>query len=197
MQPQELQIFWKNFLAATEVEGTMGNITFYKMWGRYYARAKSSLTGKRVKRDKKFWRTMQQAFILGLASEYITPVYYRLTEDWRCHDVFRKLTGIAIRLLRQGKGKKEIQEAAYAEMVALGYREEWPVWEFPPNLKQWLEGDKAGSMTANRGRIWVVNDKGRLAFTRLVSNKYAYPSSAVSSTAAGFDYTDTEMAMPP
>ncbi len=50
--PPELEQFWKNFLVATEVEGTLfGIITFYKMMAIYFARSKSSLTGKRVKKE--------------------------------------------------------------------------------------------------------------------------------------------------
>jgi len=41
-------------IGATKITGTIQNICFYKMEGQYYARQKSSLTGKRVKKDPAF-----------------------------------------------------------------------------------------------------------------------------------------------
>lgn len=44
-----------------KISGTLGDISFYKTrWG-YFARSKSSLSGKRVKREKNFARTMENA----------------------------------------------------------------------------------------------------------------------------------------
>ncbi|WP_315823130.1 hypothetical protein [Paraflavitalea speifideaquila] len=49
--PPHLEEFRKNYLAATEVEATLcGIITCYKMYGAYFMRSKSSLTGKQVKK---------------------------------------------------------------------------------------------------------------------------------------------------
>jgi hypothetical protein len=128
--PPELQEFWKNFLAATEVEATLfGIITCYKMFGQYFMRSKSSLTGKRVKKDKRFQRTMHNAGMMALASKWVTPVYNSLTEDWRCQDLQRKLVGIGVKLLHQGQTKEAVQEAVWDEVVRLGYRTEWPVWQ--------------------------------------------------------------------
>ena len=45
--------------------GTIDDITFYMMEGKGYARKKTSLTGKRVKRDPRFKRTMQSANRFG------------------------------------------------------------------------------------------------------------------------------------
>ncbi|WP_315823558.1 hypothetical protein [Paraflavitalea speifideaquila] len=72
--PPHLEEFRKNYLAATEVEATLcGIITCYKMYGAYFIRTKSSLTGKRVKKDKRFARTRHNASVLAMASEWVTP----------------------------------------------------------------------------------------------------------------------------
>lgn len=138
--PPDLQAFRDRFTAATEVEGTLGGIiTCYRMHGRYFARTKSSLTGQQVKKDHRFQRTMHNAGILALAARYVTPIYRELTEDWRCHDLYRKLVGLAIKLLHNGWYKEQIQQAVYTELEKMGYRTEWPVWQLPPNLQQWKE----------------------------------------------------------
>lgn len=180
--PPELQAFRARFLAATEVEVTMCGVTFYKMHGRHFARTKSSLTGKQVKKDKRFQRTMQQAAVLALAAKYVTPIYNELTADWRCHDLYRKLVSIGIKAIHQGATKEIVQQEVYEELQRLGYRTAWPVWELPPNLKEWME-EVSGALSAEPGiqhaesacetmyvikgkfvRIWVVNEKGQLTF---------------------------------
>ena len=178
--PPDLQAFRDRFIAATEVEGTLGGIiTCYKVHGRYLARTKSSLTGKRVKKDKHFQRTMQHAAVLALAVKYVTPIYNALTEDWRCQDLYRKLIGMGVKLLHQGNAKEAVQQAVYAELERLGYRTEWPEWELPPALAVWLkeeqlkvENPEPGSESTATGtapekpvQTWVVNEKGELIFT--------------------------------
>ena len=198
--PPDLQAFRDRFIAATEVEATMCGITFYKVHGRYLARTKSSLTGKRVKKDKRFRRTMQHAVVLALAVKYVTPIYNALTDDWHCQDLHRKLTGMAVKLVHQGNTKEAVQQAMYAELERLGYRTEWPAWELPPNLVQWLEEEEsAGRRSASvcmdffTGAEcdtisadmflwkWMVNEKGKLVLT-LIDKEFNH---------------DGEVAMPP
>ena len=175
----DVQAFRDRFIAATEIEGTPGGIiTFYKMGGRYFARSKSSLTGKRVKKDKKFKRTMHNAGMLTKASEIVSPIYNALTEDWRCHDLYLKLIGIGVRLLHAGKTVEDITHTIEQELFNLGYRTEWPDQELPPHLTQWLREEKnlpakkhTARGTANRQQqaynstgqyMWVVDSDGRL-----------------------------------
>ena len=72
---------------------------------------------------------MHNAGMMALASKWVTPVYNSLTEDWRCQDLQRKLVGIGVKLLHQGQTKEAVQEAVWDEVVRLGYRTEWPVWQ--------------------------------------------------------------------
>lgn len=192
--PPDLQAFRDRFIAATEVEATMCGITFHKVHGRYLARTKSSLTGKRVKKDKRFRRTMQHAAVLALAVQYVTPIYNELTDDWRCQDLYHKLTGMAVKLLHQGSTKEAVQQAVYAELEHLGYRTGWPEWELPPNLVQWLEeeesadrrsasvrtdilvGAECGATSVGNEkflRIWIVNAQGELELAGLIAKEYS------------------------
>lgn len=200
--PPELEQFWKNFLAATEVEGTLFDlITCYRMYGQFFMRSKSSLTGKRVKKDKRFLRTMHNAGVMGLASKYVTPVYNNLSEDWRCQDLQRKLVGIGVKLLHQGETKEAVQEAVWQEVLRLGYRTEWPVWQLPPELVKWVEEEREGIKYSESGVLrsesaggcgtsnavhekseWVVNEKGELVFVARTSHVYYHFSFDITTT---------------
>lgn len=85
-----------------KLTGTKGNITFYEMDGKYYARQKSSLTGKRVKKDPAFRLTMMYAGWLAKASKIAAVVYSSLPEDEREHHQYRTMTGIAMKMLKAG-----------------------------------------------------------------------------------------------
>ncbi|NII29448.1 hypothetical protein HB364_30495 [Pseudoflavitalea sp. X16] len=178
----DLQVFRANYIAATEVEATIGPITCYKVHGRYFIRTKSSLTGKRVKKDKRFQRTMQNAGILALAAKCVTPIYNALTEDWRCHDLFRKLVGVGVKLLHQDQGcaKEAIQQAVHIELTRLGYRTEWPVWELPPNMQQWIEEEQPempdSASGAQCGTTNVANIIFYLSFTMLSNDQRPLPT---------------------
>ena len=63
------------------ITGCFDNLCFYEMEGKYYVRLKSSLTGKRVKKDPSFKRTMQYAALLGSASAIASAVYRALPES--------------------------------------------------------------------------------------------------------------------
>lgn len=101
--------------------GTIGNICFYRAHGQGYARVVSSLTGKRVKTDKAFRRTMENAGVLAKASRIGSRVYRALPESFRQFWMYRAFTGEAIQLLRQGKTDEETCQVlwkTYAEVWA-------------------------------------------------------------------------------
>jgi hypothetical protein len=91
------------------ITGTMGNVTYYELEGIYYARAKSSLDGKRVKRDPRFARTMAYAGLFATASRLAASAYRQLPKEKREHAFYRKLTGIAMQSLRDGKTEEEVK----------------------------------------------------------------------------------------
>ena len=92
-----------------KISGTIGGITFYKLYEGFYARAKSSLDGERVKTDRRFSRTMEEATALGAASKSASTIYRQLPAEQRGHGVQGRLTGRIRRLVRAGKSLKEAE----------------------------------------------------------------------------------------
>jgi len=82
--------------------GTAGGLTYYKMNGQYYARAKSSLSSRRVKKSQGFQRTMEHARRLAAASRIGSVIYRQLPCESRQHAQYRAITGQAIQLLKSG-----------------------------------------------------------------------------------------------
>ena len=82
------------------ITGTIGPICIYKMYGQYYLRTRSSLTGKRVKKDPAFRKTMEYAHLLAKASRIGSTVYAALPADQKQHSLYRKLTGEAMYWLK-------------------------------------------------------------------------------------------------
>jgi hypothetical protein len=101
-----------------KIIGTIGDITFYEMDGQFYARKKSSLDGKRVKKDPRFKRTMEEAIGFGKASAAAREVYWALPAEQRLHGVYGRLTGRMRKLMRAGKTAKEAQLQLLHELCA-------------------------------------------------------------------------------
>jgi hypothetical protein len=101
-----------------KIIGTIGEITFYEMDGEFYARKKSSLDGKRVKKDPKFKLTMEEAIGFGKASAATREVYWALPAGLRGHGVYGKLTGRMRKLMREGRTAEEAQLQLLYELCA-------------------------------------------------------------------------------
>jgi hypothetical protein len=90
------------------ITGTIDNVCFYGMHGKYYIRMKSALTRKRVLKDPKFQLTRVHAVTLGEASKIASRVYRLITGEQKKHALYREMTGKAIYLLREGKDKEAV-----------------------------------------------------------------------------------------
>lgn len=99
------------------VTGTYNGICYYRLDGKYYARRKSSLSSKRVKKDKRFELTMVYAGLLGQASAIASRVYRRIPPAGRQHALYRKMTSIAMQLLKKGINAEEISAKLMADHV--------------------------------------------------------------------------------
>jgi hypothetical protein len=97
--------------------GTRHGITIYEMWGEYFMRSKSSLTGKRVKKDKAFKRTMEYAGLMARASRIGAAVYKLLPAARKKHTLYKRMTGIALKSLKQGKERLEIERLLIKKYV--------------------------------------------------------------------------------
>ena len=121
------------------IEGTIDDITFYKMDGKGYARSKSSLKGARVKQDPRFRRTMQSAHRFGRGNQLASKVYRSLPREEQVYGLFQELKRIAVLALKEGK-----MEAAVVELLQqhLGRQQKQPTVicserkDRPPGLKQ-------------------------------------------------------------
>jgi hypothetical protein len=107
---------------AHTITGTIDNLCFYQMEGKYYVRLKSSLTGKRVKKDPAFSNTMHYANLLAGASVIASSLYRQLNEQQKVKGLFRKITGEAMQLLKAGTPEAQVVkqlEHAYLKPVRL------------------------------------------------------------------------------
>ncbi|HYH14487.1 MAG TPA: hypothetical protein VD794_04680 [Flavisolibacter sp.] len=103
------------------ITGTIDGIIFYKLGDQYYLRSKGAYkSGKQMRKDPTFKRTLEKAAQFGLASKLVRWVYYRhLPRTARKHGLFGQLTGLANRLLQQGKSQDAVQAALIAHCTSL------------------------------------------------------------------------------
>jgi hypothetical protein len=94
---------------AYKITGTYDGVTYYQMEGQYYARAKSSLKGTRVKRDPRFKRTMEWAERLARGSQLASKVYRSLPRQEQVYVLFCNLKSATIQALKEGKGVEEVK----------------------------------------------------------------------------------------
>ncbi len=93
-----------------KITGTIDNICFYEMDGQYYARQKSSLTGKRVKKDPAFGRTMQNASLFGRASSLASQIKRSYPKAEQNREFYRQLHREVLDLLKEEIAEEEIRQ---------------------------------------------------------------------------------------
>jgi hypothetical protein len=91
-----------------KITGTIGEVCFYKLHEKHYARRKSSLSSKRVKTSEAFQHTMQYAALLAKASRIGSFVYRLIPKPKRERKIYQQLTGKAMQLLKKGITKEDI-----------------------------------------------------------------------------------------
>lgn len=142
--------------------GCSNGITFYKMDGKYYQRRKSSLSGKRVKRDPVFKRTMKYAGLLGQASKLAGSIYRSVPLKDRKHALYRQMTGEAMRMLKQEMDTAHIEEQLKKKYVTIIIVEKdnvaaWqPVAADTPVKKLRIAAHKPDPTPRMKaGRLWI------------------------------------------
>lgn len=105
--------------------GTYDDITFYKMEGQYYARMKSSLTGKKFWKHKSFEGSRRSCNRFGKGNQLASKVYKEIPEAQRVYALFCTMKRIAIAMLKAGKEEEQViwelrdlKPAVIAEPVA-------------------------------------------------------------------------------
>jgi RNase P protein component len=102
-----------------KMTGTVNDICFYKLKTEYYARQKSSLSGRRVKKDPAFAETMKYAELLATASRIGSVVYRSLSKEKRERRLYQQLTGMAMQLLKKGMRSDELIVVLRKEAIQL------------------------------------------------------------------------------
>ena len=97
--------------------GTVGNICFYQWGDRTFARAKSSLTRKRVLKSKEFASTRKYASDMGNASRIASGIYRALPSDVKGRWLFRAIAGEAASLIYKGKEEKEVKDILWNKYI--------------------------------------------------------------------------------
>lgn len=138
------------------ITGTVSGICFYQMDGKYYARRKSSLSRKRVKRDPAFARTMAYANLMGRASRLAAEVYRELPRAQREHALYRAMTGQALKLLKQGVNEAAVQEQLRAGRAKTAVQVKATLRQAPV-LSPGHSGLKAKVKT-----VWTSSGKGKV-----------------------------------
>ncbi len=80
------------------------------MDGQYYARQKSSLTGKRVKKDPAFARTRQNASLFGRASSLASQIKRGFPKEEQCRELYRALHRKVLDMLKEEIAEEEIRQ---------------------------------------------------------------------------------------
>ena len=75
------------------VTGTIKDLCFYQMEGAYFTCRKSSLTGKRFRKEKAFAGSRRSCGLRALASPLASRLYRRLPKEKKGRAVFQEITG--------------------------------------------------------------------------------------------------------
>ena len=157
-----------------KITGTIDNLCFYRMEGKYYVRRKSSLSGKRVKRDAAFSQTMFYAGLLGKASKIASAFYKTIPKDDKVKGLYKQLTGIVMQLLKEGRNEKAI--IGYLEYFLFGKTVINTVGKDPVTVKERKDHHFADAL------LEVIFAKP----TILLSNQHVYTPGSVSLKNYGF-----------
>jgi hypothetical protein len=102
------------------IEGTIDDLTYYKMEGKYYVRMKSSLTGKKFWKRKAFERSRQSCKRFSEGNKLASKLYRMIREEKRVCKLFCFLKKRAIQLLKDGKTSSEAEEMLMDHLMEFG-----------------------------------------------------------------------------
>jgi hypothetical protein len=105
------------------IEGTIDELTYYKMYGRYYVRRKSSLTKKKFHKSKSFERSRESCQRFSEGNRLASRLYRRIKKEKREYSLFCFLKKRAILLLKEGKSLQDAEQILIDYLKEFGYRE--------------------------------------------------------------------------
>lgn len=113
-------LFMAKQAGAIFIEGTIDDLTFYKMCGKYYVRMKTSLTGKRFWKDKTFEGSRKSCSRFSEGNKLASIVFRLVREEKRTNRLFPFLRTKAIALLKEGREKEEVIQLLLDFLVDFG-----------------------------------------------------------------------------
>ena len=132
--------------------GTIDNVSFYWLGDLAVVRAKSSLDGKRFKKEKCFEGSRQSAQRFADGNRLASHVYARVPEQKRAYSLFCFLKKKAILLIKEGRSRKE------AEIWLMDYLKDLQLLPKPEKLPKQITSRE--QYYGNRTRV-VRNAKGQ------------------------------------
>jgi hypothetical protein len=100
-----------------KISGTIGDISFYKRNGQYYARSKGGISAQRMRTDPAFARTRenQREFVTGVqAGKLLRKAMRQAVQRVRANSLSNRLTQAMNRILRtdttHGRGQRTVQD---------------------------------------------------------------------------------------
>jgi len=87
---------------------TIDNLIFYQWRNGWYVRTKGTITAKRIKKDPAFHAFRQNSDIMRRASKLASQVYDTVAQQQRSRQLYNRLTGEAIKQIREGMPEEKI-----------------------------------------------------------------------------------------
>lgn len=103
--------------------GTVESLSFYAMYGNYYVRTKSSLTGKRFWKDRAFEGSRRSCSQLAKASALASGFYKTYPKEKKKRGLFNEMTGKVKLWLKEGRSE---EEALLLLQLHYPVIQEWP-----------------------------------------------------------------------
>lgn len=86
------------------------HLCFYRMGGQWQVRMKSSLSGKRVKKDPAFRLTMVYAGLLTQASRIASQAFQQIPKEDRVKGLYKRMVSVAMKSLKSGEETEVAKE---------------------------------------------------------------------------------------
>jgi len=150
------------------ITGTIGNLTFYKMNGKYYVRKKSSLSRSKVLKSPNFERTMAHADELKVASPLASSVYRTFRKEQRVRTIYNAMVGHGKQLLHKGKTVEEVRVILVEKFRPRSVNGEWSMVN---NEKLKMKNEKSASTRKTEVCGMNIDSRGRLVFSKNVKLK--------------------------
>jgi hypothetical protein len=150
-------------LGEIKVTGTIEGLSFYKMYGDYFVRMKSSLTARRFWKDRAFEGSRRSCGLLAKASPLASFFYKNYPKEKKRKGLFNEMTGRVKLWLKEGKTEEE---------ALLLLQENYPVKQKETKEKNKNRKVKKAIVVARKEKLFTVClDKNIILDERVMKRK--------------------------